>query len=554
MTELTKRKKTPRDLLRIVFRRRYMVLLGASLFAIAIMVWGHYMQLQYTGTTRFQRRMDPASPGQDDNVEGFKDQRSTLRWELGGYHAVAEAAEELDLVKGPYGPDGKLTQTGQMAKQELVNRLVGLARVTWHVQEKDIDQISVSFTHEDPEIAQKMPDMLVRNYINRVSQIIIDRLTSSRGFLEKQVKRVTDDLLKLSEQKSQYESDHVGALYNSPGAVTEQILKLSALADSLQSREKELSRLVLGLEEYVGHWEKLNATTRPVREVIEPNERRIELIRQREMLKERLDDFLVNMKEKHPTIVYLRKQIARLGEKIAKEPEKIVTQEIIERKDFPPDRRADLRKAKQALAVTRKNISRLRDREKKLNDDLNTFSIMRREYLDLATRVRDKSSDLYAWTKRLRSVGGALQAEVLERRTHLDTLQAAHTPIRPSSPSWMRIMAMAILGGLGFGGALVLIANLLDRSISTPEDATKHFNIPVHGVIGEIVTAADRSRRRLIRWILAPTISVVTAIVLLLCGLSIYWYLQHPQKYKQWQNDRVGFVVRSVTGGVDLFD
>ena len=84
--------------------------------------------------------------------------------------------------------------------------------------------------------------------------------------------------------------------------------------------------------------------------------------------------------------------------------------------------------------------------------------------------------------------------------------------------SWRKTLAIAligagtallaaIVGGLAFGAGLVFLANLLDRSVSTTEEAVHHFDLPVHGVIAEIVTARQQWVRRTKVWTIGPAVT-----------------------------------------------
>lgn len=541
MTELTTKKRTARDLLRVLFRRRYLFFLGAALFAIVVLIAGHYMPLKYTGQTTFQRRTDPAAAG-TGGVGSFDTPRLTLRWDISNYASVARAAEELNLIKGERTPDGKLTARGELQKQELVNELRRHVHVRWDIKRKEIDQVSVRFTHPDPELAERMPNTLAKNYIDQISQFMVDRLDNSRRFLEKLVKAGSEETIKLEDKKFKFEADHADAIFDSPGQIRDQILQTSTAIDVLRLREKRAKAKMTELEALVTEWEKAKASSRPVKEVIVPNPKRLELENQLEILAERLINLKINMKEKHPTIVAIRERMAFLKSRIEQMPEEIVKEKVIEKQELPPDRRRDLDDVRQELRQIQNKITNLKARLVKLDEAEKNFSTTRRQYLALTNALVEKEAEASQWAKRLRQVRLALAAELNEKRTQLNTVQAAQKPIRPSSPSLWRIVAMGVLGGLAFGAALVLVANILDRSISTTEDAAKHFNIPVHGVIGEILTAQKRGRRRMVKWLVAPTVSVLTVLVVGLCMMSIILRLQYPREYARWRVDRIGYL------------
>ena len=140
----------------------------------------------------------------------------------------------------------------------------------------------------------------------------------------------------------------------------------------------------------------------------------------------------------------------------------------------------------------------------------------------------------------------SLEAEASKRRTHLESVQAARKENRPSSPKLLTILAVAIVGGLGFGGGLVFLINLMDRSIMTVEDAAKSFDVPVFGVIGEIVSPHQRVMRKLRKWLVAPVVSAAVLLTLGICALNVVLLLEFPEKHEDWRRNQVGFVKGSV--------
>ncbi len=127
----TPEKKPPRDVLRAIFRRKTLFLLGASLFAIMAMIGSHYIPLKYTGEARFQRRLDSSESSQKNQNE-IEAMRLTLEQNLVGTQAVQAAIESLGLDRGlPRGTDGKLTLRGEMERQEKIKELTKGLLVKW---------------------------------------------------------------------------------------------------------------------------------------------------------------------------------------------------------------------------------------------------------------------------------------------------------------------------------------------------------------------------------------------------------------------------------------
>jgi hypothetical protein len=103
------------------------------------------------------------------------------------------------------------------------------------------------------------------------------------------------------------------------------------------------------------------------------------------------------------------------------------------------------------------------------------------------------------------------------------------------------------VGGIGFGPGVVMLLRLVDRTVHTSEDATRYFDIPVHGVIGEIVTSRTRLKRRMRRWLLGPVVTVVFVAVWATCILSITLKLKSPDRYEEWRSSPTRFVMEQAS-------
>ena len=141
----------------------------------------------------------------------------------------------------------------------------------------------------------------------------------------------------------------------------------------------------------------------------------------------------------------------------------------------------------------------------------------------------------------------ALDAEMKGRRTHLNVLQAAEEQIQPSSPKLFMVLGFAIVGGLAFGGGLVLLASHWNRSVTTTDDAVEYFNVPVLGVTSEIISSRQHTIRRAKRWILIPIATTIVLVGLVVSGLGVTLWLKHPQKYEEWKAAPISFVSHAVT-------
>ena len=559
MAESTDNKKTPRDFLRIVFRNRVRFLLGSTVVVILVLQFSHRIwPVKYTASTKFQRRTDVAGQSrQGADTESFEKMKLTLDHDLRGRDAVTEVAENLKLFVGlPHDTDGQLTREGQMRKQAIVKDLTARIRINWDVKTKEVDLITVSVTDPDPKLSQKIPDKLVTNYIDRISQRIKGRLTDSHDFLEKQVDACEARLSDLQKDRLDFESRHADAMPSTPGALEERIQMISSDIERLVIREDTARSSLVRFKELLAP--SPTATTRPAtvkRKIMRPNAEWARLDEQVRSLKEQLETVRVTRTDKHPLVISFQTRInqltARLGETPKEEEVEVEVpadpRDAVGRRRDPVALLAQIASAESELEIASREKLRLQKRLKPLLTLMKNFAPVRQKYLDIVEGIRKESLELEAWDKRFKAVKMDLGAEVANKRTHLHTVQAAQEQERPSSPKLMVVLGLAIVAGLGFGVGLVFLSSVLDRSVTTIEDATRRYHMPVHGIISEIVSRRRRMTRHLKRWFLTPTVVTAAVLAMLVSVLSVVLWLQYPDKYTEWKKDAVGFVSKAAS-------
>lgn len=600
----TGKKITPRDILRIVFRRWRMFFGSAILFAITVLVAAHYMPVRYSGVTKFERRVDPSGlEGKSDEVESWQRRRHMLYWDMSGPHALTQAAEELDLFRGmPHGPDGQLTDRGQAQKQELIEKLRRSVGIGWDVNTWAIDLISVSVTHEDPVLAQKLPDTLVKNYINRLGEQMIQSLKSSKEFLEAQTKAASELLQQQERKRIDFETKHYNAMFTEPGSLL-RVIDENKLQIEMLERQYEIVRMKLTAVEAAD--EALRAGRRPTTQpagatiegqpttqpallsgapapttqpgllagpgtttqpaepetggvkpplgmvakvVVKPNPNFLTLLNELENLRETLTRSLLRMKPAHPTVKELETRIQQTIDRIQQMKVKgeDVVQEIVYDPTINPIER---RMLEQERDVTDGQLMRLRAKLANYESSLANFEKIKQEYERIQKQIKQSEAELAAWNGRLDNVKAALAGEIAKRRNIIATVQAAEKQSRPSDPSLFKILGMATAGGLLLGAALVFLAHMMDRSISTPEDA-KNFGVPIHGIIGEIITRQRRRNLRMRRWLLSPVVVLVVLIALGGSAFSLTLWLKAPDEYKRFQSARLEYLQDQVISNI----
>lgn len=535
-----------RDILRVACRRWKLFLLGSSLFIIVVLMVAHFCPLRYTGTTTFEHRTDAASEGNTPagTAQSFEIIKLALKHSMIGQSAVEKVVEDLGLTQGfPRDNHGILTSEGEMSKQELVREMQKKLEVEWIVRTSNVDLVSVSFTNSDPLLAQHVPDALAKNYMNSVSEGIKDSLSASRDFLLKQVQNCETSLAELSRKKVDFETKHAGSMPDTPGALAERMQQISADMDTLRRQQGAAKQTLARLQAIHQMPTSAGATSMPAQVVrgANPEYKRI----QDDLDKTRADldtSLTINkMTENHPMVITLRAKVGMLEERLAQTPQEAVLQKIFST-DASNGYLSEMAAAQSEFEVSSRELERLQERLDSYQALMANFAPIRQEYLEIVKRLDKERSEAENWQKRLTDVQMTLAAEVAKKRTHLTALELAQRQFRPSFPALWMVMAVAFGGGLVFGGVLVLLSNMFDRTVSTTQDIAEELGVSVVGVINRITTTPERIRRDLAKWLLTPAVSLVLLLVITFSTFSVVLWLDYPEIYKVWRESPVTFM------------
>jgi len=247
------------------------------------------------------------------------------------------------------------------------------------------------------------------------------------------------------------------------------------------------------------------------------------------------------MKENHPTVQSLKLNIKRIKEQIEKTDKTIVLREV-EVSGGINVRRVELAKVMSDLEAAEDAAAKKNRDLESLHKLLTESGPVRQEYARLLKDEEQKQAEVDRWAKRQSEIKENLAAEILSRRTELEQIERAEEQYRPSWPVWWQLLTISIVVGLAFGGGLVFLFDLLDRSITTTDEAMTEFDVPLYGVVGEILTPADRFWINLKRYILVPVISIVTIVALGLAVGDLVLKLQWPEQHDLWQTDPFGYM------------
>lgn len=567
-------RRTPRDWLRIAFRRRNLFLLSAAGFALVVLIAAAQVPPRYTASAILERNsslaaMEGGKPADFTVIKSQLEQdlagRSAIRrallfgyrealppppagvdpatTERGAFERMLASGKVLSFRMGEYELQG-LTPQDEQRLEELVDEIRQDVRIRWNVSSDLIDQVTVTYTHSDPLLATAIPRILLHQYELMVAGAMERQADQLRVKHEQELATAELELANARNNRIRKQNENpigIGmgttALWMRWQAAEDEVARVQR---SLEDEQETLLRLRTMAGGTLAAQPPGTAESQPSQVMMMRNPEHDRLRTQRLQVEAQLNTAVASGKlETHPDVRTFRARLAQIDEQLAQAPEMLETPvydmqpSMLSLRIVEADDR--IRRLERELEAAKEQASRA---EVRMHDSEN----QRREYeqaqaeeelqLETVRRLRQQIADSRSRYEPTLAGGG----------TQIRRIQEPVAPYRPSYPTLFMIFAVAIVGGLGFGGALIFLVSSMDRSIATTEDAARHFDTQVYGVIGEIVSPEVRRRRQWRRWTVGPLVGSVVVAALALASLHNVLWLHNPEAFRRWQQDPTGFV------------
>jgi uncharacterized protein involved in exopolysaccharide biosynthesis len=142
-----------------------------------------------------------------------------------------------------------------------------------------------------------------------------------------------------------------------------------------------------------------------------------------------------------------------------------------------------------------------------------TLQALERDYENISARYN-------AATQRLATAAVGERIELTSKGQRITVLRQAVVPREPASPNRPLIMAAGLAAGLGLAGSLVVLLELLNRTVRRPADLTRALEITPLATLPYIATSSETVRRRG---------ALVAVVALFAIGIPAALYILHVQ-------------------------
>lgn len=518
----------------ILFRHKKKAFFPAVAVMVIVMIASHTIPRVYTAEAKFQRRNDPALSQMKDRTadRNLDPIRRALTEDIKGRTSVEQVIDDLGLTRNmSHTPDGQLTREGQMRKMDLVKQVQSRIKVWFTIKSNQVDQIAVSFTHEDRELAPKLVNKIVENYIRSTRQQLDDSLLDSKTFFEHEVERYRRQVTELEAKKLRFEMDNPGLLpedpVNNQNKLVELRSQMQAARQELKQSQAQHAALKVWIDAQPLFTEQERMGQNPV--LTDQLTRRNELETE---LEQHLHQW--GRTEDHPLVRKTRKRLADLEQKISTTP----PEAVVGRDRLPNQARLTAEQQLQMLSGSMvalgRQLQEYAGQVEQLEVLNRNFLPVRSDYIKLQREYDEAVGQLEFWEDNLRQTTIALRAEVGQRGVRLSILQRAPDQAKPSEPTLMRILMAALMLGLGTAAGVIFVAEMVDHSFRSVEHAVDDLKLPVLGTVNEIVTDRETAQRRMWNFGIYPAVAVALVVILAVSTTLTYVSLEQPNRFEKW--------------------
>jgi polysaccharide chain length determinant protein (PEP-CTERM system associated) len=514
------------EVLRVAIRRRWWVLLPASVIAVGACLTSLLLPKRYASdaTILVERQQVP-----ERYVAGNRttDVREEL---LGMTDAILSRTQLLQIIDefALYPKEKK-----DLAPEQLVDLMRGNIKVEpleKRAESKDLNAFRISFDGVDPHSAQEVTNALTTLFVKENLKSREEQSTGTTNFLAGELESAAAELKQQEGQVRDFKMRFLGEL---PEQQQGNLAILTGLHAQLQNTMSTLGRAreqQVYLQSLLSQYDSLAAagvlTARTM--APSPNETtEAELTRLQNEKAELLARYTAN----HPDVVKIEEQIKETeallaATKQAPQPTKDGTLPESTNSARPAESDASTAQIKSQLEANQLEIKNSSEDEKRIEAQiagyqsrLNLTPVREQQLADLLhgyDRSKQHYDDLLS-KKTESELATSLERHQQGQRFNI--IDPPSLPMNPSSPSYMKIGLGGLAAGIAVGAALAFLVESRDHSLRREEELMRIFSFPLMVGVPVLLSRADerrRSRVALLEWFVGAT------LCLLVCAAEFY--------------------------------
>jgi polysaccharide chain length determinant protein (PEP-CTERM system associated) len=509
------KKYSPEDILRLVVRRSWLILLALALGATSAALVSSRLPDRFRSETLIMLipQRIPDSYVKAAVRATIEDRLNTLQDQILSRSRLEKIITDLDLYR---------SQRRSLPMEDVVQRMRD-NDIAFKIEGKE--SFRVSYVSHDALTAQKTTERLASLFIEESIRDRENVAEDTNQFLDTQLedakRRLVEHEKKLEEYRTRYGGELPTQVNSNLQAIQNAQVQLQSLAESANNaRERRLlfERQLADIEAELGPQTPAVQLTPSDGPALGES-----TSQQLQRAQARLDAALAQFKPDHPDVRAYQRAVRELQAKLAAErsarPSGDTPAETM--KELPPAerlRQQRIRDFKLQIEDIDRQLAEKQEQEHRLRAVVTDYqsrldAVPKRES-ELVELTRDYTTLQASYQSLLVKREEAKLVSNLERRNigeQFKVLDPAKAPERPFSPNRLMMNLAGAGGGLALGIFLVALLEYLDSSLKSEDDVVRVLNMRVLALVPLMVSEAERRSKRLRMAVLGAAVAVLGA-------------------------------------------
>src|SRR5687768_655592 len=528
------RQRKPSEYLRIVWERKWLIILPAIAIATAVAWVVYRLPDVYESSTLIVVTPSTLPTSVVPTVT-----EDTITRSLSGITQVVTSRSSLEPLIDKYA----LYQTEKLRgepMENIIDKMRKDIKVEVNTSRNEITNgFNIAYRGRDPRTTQAVTAALASRYIDEQAKSSINSTTSAKQFIDNQALQALAELQAADQKRLDFMQKNVG---NLPSEASSLVGQLTGLREQQKTYISEVGRYQDRRSALTGQLALIKKSSEQIKDEVIENTTDpkttlgwAELVKRKADLEAQMQRMLTELRPKHPDVLSKEAEIGS----VKKEMDRMVGewQEKIKVKQEKLKDRPDLAVAN--LEAEIKLIDGEIKRQQKLLGEIDSQIglVMTRINSVPGAEVQLGALDREYQTKKgaydalliqQQKIGLGADAASQQQGEGIQVVDAAYLPSQPVAPKRLVLFAMGLGLGLGFGLLLAVAFEVPRlRTIQSREDATHYTGLPVLAAVPELLTAQEaraipRRRRLLLAVGIAVTIISIPVLAFALRATHIF--------------------------------
>lgn len=524
------KKYTPEDYLRILWKRKWLLVVPTVVIGGAVFLWASQLPNRYRAqaTIMVVPQRVPENLVRPTVTADITERLTTIQSQILSRTRLERIIQEFNLYR-----EERETMIMEDIIEQMRTRDVQVNMGRGRRRNAETSSFSVSFESTQPRtamlVAERLASLFVQENLTE-REVLAD---SASQFLQSQLEDARRRLMEHEKKQAEFNRANAGRL---PSQDQANMQMLQTTQSQLQANAEGASKDRDRLQFLEASIQELAAAPAPVRPAAREGDlTNATAAQQLEVARNTLRALETRFRPEHPDVINAKRIIRELEIKAEAEALNgaVSPDAVLAAQNSANNSR--LTSMRNEIAEIRLRLDQRKQREARLQQDIATYTARLEAsptvQTELTELMRDYSAIQQQYDALNRKSEDSKISLNLERRQigeQFKILDGARLPERPFSPDRTSYNLMGLATGLGFGLLIIGLLEYRDTTFKTDDDIVTSLALPVLAVIPAMVTTGERQRQKRRHYALAGSAAVATVMLVV---LFVLWRMDIVQAW-----------------------